>query len=1067
MFMNKTACFEIPSTLQIKKEGKDRTLKTRLFVVFLMVFILFLGLSVVRGKDRSDHHILHENYINRLTFQENVHLKGTVVDAKTGEPLVGVTIKVKGKNKGTVSGAGGKFDLQVADDATLVVSYVSYETKEVPVNGRNEIAIKLSTSAKQLNELVVTALGVKKEEAALSYSTQQVSGDDLTKVKTGNMVDALSGKVAGMSLSPSAGGLGSSAKVILRGARSANGNNQPLYVVDGVPISNGGNGKGQQNSLFGGTPEGGDGIENLNPDDIASISVLKGASAAALYGSQAQNGVILITTKQGKKGKTSIHFSSDFSMKKIAYSPKFQNGYGQTNKGSTFSWGDPLSKHYDNVDPFFRTGTNWTNSISLSAGTDKTKTYFSYANTAAKGIQPNNKLQKNNFFLHETGKFLNDKLTVDGSVTYVNQKINNNPAIGYYLNPLVSLYLFPRGQNILPYKKQYEFPEKKGVARQNWFVSGDDMRQQNPWWVANRDLTKTTRNRVILNGTLKYQFNDWLNLQVKGNLDRAVDDYVEQRYAGTDVLFNENGHGFMGQNKQTITQKYGEAILNVAAPNPDATVQVSGLVGTSIKDVVSDQTNVEGDLSTPDFFSVSNIISAYPSTSVSVGALDPTYTHTQLQSVFANVDVSYDQWLFLTLTGRNDWSSNLSYTPNVSFFYPSAGLSVILSRILDLPQFVSYGKVRGSWAQVGNTVPPYLTKVQNTQSGAGQLNFNTEQSFRTLKPEKTNSLELGTDWNFLNNRLHFSFTYYKTNTKNQYVPVIPPVASLVSKGYVNAGNIQNEGIEFTVGADIIKQNHLSWTTTINGSSNHSDIIDVDSKDGIDRFMLTDGGNAYQSRIQKGGSYGDIYGSVFKRDEKGRIIFSGSGTKTDPYIPQTQDEYGYIGNPNPKFQIGWGNTLTYKNFNLYFLFSGRFGGQVLSMTQMVLDLYGVSERTGDARDAGSVAVNGVDEDGNAVSEVDPKSWYSTTGGRQGISESGIFNASVARLREVSLGYTFPVENSVIEDLSLAITGRNLFYIYKKAPFDPELTMSTGNGMDGVDLFTQPATRNFGIKLNVTF
>lgn len=1042
--------------------------KSRSKLRFLFLFLTF-GFLQLNAAATETQGIENANNMASDKFQvKPIDLTGTVTDSVSGEALVGVTVRVKGASKGAVTDANGQYHLSgIQDDATIVISYISYKPKTIAVNGRTKIDIQLASAAQQLNELVVTALGIKKEEASLSYSLQELSGSDLNKAPTENVVESLSGKVAGMTLSPSAGGLGSSAKVLLRGARSANGNNQPLYVIDGVPISNSGNANGQPNSLFGGTPEGGGGIQNLNPSDIASISILKGASASALYGSQAQNGVILITTKQGKAGKTQIHFSSDFSIKEAAYTPDLQNKYGQSKSGSPYSWGDPINQAHNNADEFLQTGTSWKNSISLSAGNKKAQTYFSYANTASEGIQPNNSLTKNNFFLHETASFLNDKLTLDGSVTYVTQTIKNNPAIGYYLNPLVGLYLFPRGKDILPYKNQFEFPNKTGVQRQNWFIHGDDMRQQNPWWIVNKDINQTKRHRVILNGSIKYQFNDWLNIQVKGNYDRIGDDYVYKRYAGTDQLFNSNGNGNMGVNKQTVTQKYGQVLLNIAAPNQDALFQAGGMLGASIKDVVTDGTNTYGDLSTPNFFSVSNIIVGYPSNSNTVGAIEPTYIHNQLQSVFANVDLSYSDWAFLTLTGRNDWSSNLSFTPNVSYFYPSAGLSFILSRMIHLPEAISFAKIRASYAQVGNTVPAYLTNVQNTQSGAGQLNFNTEQSFRTLKPEKTKSWEFGTEWNFFKSRLHLGITYYKTNTFNQYIPVTPPVASLISTGYVNAGNIQNQGIEFIVGADVIKHPDFKWHTSINGSSNQSEIIEVDPEDGIDRFMLTDGGNSYQSRIQKGGAFGDIYGRTFKRDEKGRIVFAGSGTTDDPYIPLTNDEFGYLGNPAPDLQIGWGNTLSYKNFNLYLLFSGRFGGEVLSMTQLVTDLYGVSERSGGARENGGVAVNGVDQNGNPISKVDAESWYRTTGGRQGISEAGVYDATVVKLRSLSLGYTFNLENSFFKDLSLAITGRNLFYIYREAPFDPEITMSTGNGLSGVELFSYPAIRNVGIKLDVTF
>lgn len=932
------------------------------------------------------------------------------------------------------------------------------------VQAQNSDSLKTSN----IQEVVVTALGIKKDKASLGYSTQQLSGKDLTQVQTTNLMQSLGGKVAGMSISQSAGGLGNSVKVTLRGARSASGNNQPLYVVDGIPLTNEGNGNGQENSLFGGSPEGGDGIENLNPDDIESISILKGASAAALYGSQAQNGVILITTKQGRAGKALIQYTSNFSLQNAVYEPKFQNQYGQTNPGSTSSWGAPISKGYNNLDQFFQTGTNLINSVSLSAGSDKAKTYFSFANNSARGIQPRNTLNKNNFYLHEIAKFLNDKLTVDGSVTYVYQKIKNNPAIGFYLNPLVGLYLFPSGESISQYKDQYENPDLTGPARQNWFVQGDDLHQQNPWWVVNRDLNSTNRNRIILTGSLKYEFTDWLNLQVKGNFDRSTDDYLYQRYSGTDPLFNTNGNGNMGQNQQTVTQKYTEALLTVSDPNKDSKFQINGILGASLRDIQIDGTNIAGDLSTPDYFSVGNIIAAFPSTSNTVGAVTPNHSHSQLQSVYGSVDASYDDWAFLTITGRNDWSSNLSFTPNVSFFYPSVGLSVVLSRALSLPQAISYLKLRGTYAQVGNTVPSYLTNLQNTQSGSGQLNFNTNQSFRTLKPEKTNSYEFGWDVRFIRNRYSFSFTYYKTNTHNQFIPVTPPVASLISTGFVNAGNIQNQGIEFILGADIFKGQPFKWTATLNGSYNKNKIIDVDSKDGIDSFILTDGGgNSYQSRIVKGGAYGDIYGVTFKRDDSGKIMFSGDGSTGNPYTPLVNSAFGYLGNPNPKVQLGLENSFTYKNFNLDFLLSGRFGGQVLSITHMIMDQFGVSTDTGAARKAGSVKVNGVDGSGNAVTDVDPQTWYTSIGGRQGISETGIYSATVVRLRELSLSYKFNLKTTKVRDLSVGITGRNLFYLYKKAPFDPELTMSTGNGLSGVDLFTQPATREIGIKLSVSF
>ena len=995
-------------------------------------------------------------------------VSGTVKD-ESGQPMAGVSIQIKGTNKGTITEDNGAFTLEVPDDATLVVSYVGYQTQEVSVAGQNILAITMKPlPGSGLQDLVVTALGVKQTQKSLSYNVQSVSSDQLNTVKTDNMMNSLNGKVAGLTISPSASGVGGSAKVILRGSRSANGNNQPLYVIDGVPITNSANANGQQNGTFGGGPDGGDGISNLNPEDIESISVLEGASAAALYGSQAQNGVILITTKKGKAGNATIQVNSSFSLDHIAYEPELQNNYGPTDGTGFQSWGDKITgSTRNNLDEFFQNGTNWTNSVSFSAGSEKAQTYLSYANVTARGTEPGNKLSRNNFNFRETGHFLNNKLTVDGNVMFVNQKINNSPALGLYLNPLTGLYLFPRGVDIMPYKTNYLNPDSIGEARQNWPEIADI--EQNPWWILNKDISVANRNRIILSGNVKYEFTKWLNIQLRGNMDRTTDRFENDRYSGTSKVFDANGNGYMNLSNQTFTQKYGDVILTINDPNPAAKFKVGGIVGASITDQKLDGLTVAGELSTRDFFSSDNTIAGLAgSTVVTLSNAKPVIpNHSQLQSIFANANLSYDNWAFLTLTGRNDWSSNLSFTPNFSYFYPSAGLSLIISQVLKMPAFVDYGKIRGTYAQVGNTVPPYLTRVQNTQNSAGQLQFNTAAPFTELKPEKTNSFEFGTDWRFFHDRLNLSLTYYKTNTRNQYIPIQPSIASLISKGYVNAGNIQNTGIEFTISGDVIKNNDFTWNSGFNGSSNKNEIIDLDSKNGIDQFILTDNGNnSYQSIIAKGGSYGDIYGVVFKRDDQGKIIFSGSGTDDDPYRP-VSNGFGYLGNPNPTFQLGWNNSLQYKDFSLSFLIDGRFGGQVLSMTQMVLDQYGVSKETGDARDRGYVAVDGVDEAGNAVTKVNPKEWYGAIGSRSGISEPYIYSATVVRLREASLGYTFPVKNSFFHSIKASLIGRNLIYFYKKAPFDPELTMSTGNGLSGVDVFNQPATRYMGLSLHLTF
>lgn len=993
-------------------------------------------------------------------------ITGTVTEAGGG-PLVGVTVSIKGTKIGTQTNTDGKFSLAAKPGDVLVFSYISFETREITVGTETVINVSLTGSSKGLNEVVVTALGIRRSEKSLTYATQQVSGSALTDVKSDNLMNSVNGKVAGVTISPSASGVGGSAKVVLRGNRSAIGNNQPLYVIDGVPMSNASNANGQPNSTYGGTPDGGDGISNLNPDDIESLTVLKGASAAALYGSQAANGVIVITTKKGKSGKTDINFSSGASISKNAYEPKFQNNYGATESGSTTSFGPKLSTPAgNNLDSFYQTGTNFTNAISLVGGTDIAQTYFSYANTIARGVEPGNKLHRDNINFHETAKFLNNKLSVDGNANYITQKIENSPTIGFYTNPLTGLYLFPRGQNLAPYKENYEGAlGTNGVPTQNWPFAED--LQQNPWWIINRNTNTSTRNRILLNASVKYEITNWINIQARGSIDRTSDIYDQRYYAGTLApLAAGNGNGSYSGSNQVLNQKYGDVIVNLNLPGTSA-LKLDGLIGTSINDQFTSGINWGSGggnygLSVPNLFTIQNIQVSGPAQGVNTGSNVNTLAnnHNQIQAIFANANLSYKEWVYLTLTARNDWSSNLAYTANNHYFYPSAGLSFIISQMTKLPEAVTYAKVRGSYAEVGNTVQQYASNPINTPSANG-VTLSSLAPYPSLKPEKTKALELGLDMRFIQDKLNFSFTYYKTNTRNQSIKVVPPAPSGYSQGYVNAGNIQNQGIEFVLGYNVLKTNDFSWSTTLNGSRNVNKIIDLDAKDGINQYELTSS-NSYRSYLAKGGSFGDIYGQNLQTDAQGRILITAQG------LPMLTSNFMKIANPAPKFQLGWSNSFTYKKVSLNFLVDAKLGGQVVSVMQSILDAYGVSKVSGDARDAGGVTINGVDPNGNAVTSIDAQKWYTSIGGRNAALGQYVYSASVVRLREASLGYTFGMaKTSPVKSIRLAVTGRNLIYFYKKAPYDPEVTSSTANGLGGVDVFNQPAVRTYGFNLSATF
>jgi len=997
--------------------------------------------------------------LNGATIQVNNALKiqGVVKDA-SGQPIIGVSVLVKGTSRGTQTDVNGKFSIDANIGEVLVFGYIGYNKQEVTISSQAPLTIVLVENTNQLTEVVVTALGVKKSEKSLVYANQLVSGADLNNVKGDNLMNSLNGRVAGVDIAPSSSGVGGSVKVILRGSKSVAGTNGPLYVVDGIPITNTSNANGQPNSTYGGSPDGGDGISNLNPDDIESITVLEGASAAALYGSQAANGVILVTTKKGKVGKAEINFSSSYTNDAISYKPQFQNEYGETPNGNQ-SWGPKLStpETADNVGAFFRNGNNFTNAINFSSGSEAAQTYFSYANTYANGVQPTNSLNRNNFTFRETGHFLNNKLTVDVNTNYISQKIINTPGQGFYYNTLPGLYLFPRGVDITPYKNNYGIPQpgRNGLPTQNW-IANEDI-QQNPWWILNDNPNYGNRDRALINATVKYDVADWLNIQARGNVDRVADIFQQDLYSGTNPVLVTGDNGSFTRTEQTLTQTYGDLIANFKVPMHSA-FKIDGLVGGSITDNNTVGTNYGpgSGLLIPNVFIDQNVL-----TSGSSNVSTAPANHSQIQSIFGSLNLSYKTWAYLTVTERNDWSSTLSFTNKESYSYPSVGLSLIVSEMTKLPDFITYAKVRGSYAEVATTVGEYVTN-QTSSNGSGGVVLVQPFPNPGLKPTNTKSDEAGLDLRFLNNRLSVSYTWYKSNSYNQFIQYTPAASTGYTIGFLNAGNIQNTGMELKIGYDIAKGGDFGWNTAFNYSYNKNKIIQLDPSAPNSTIVLTGAGNnAYESVLSVGGSYGDIWGVKYERNASGQIMVNSSDA------PINSGNFVKVGNPSPKFQMGWSNTFNYKRLSLDVLVDGKFGGQVLSMTQMLMDSYGVSVASGQARDAGGVTVNAVDPSGTAVTKVDAQTWYSAVGGRSGIAEPYMYSATVVRLRSASLGYNFPFANSFVKNVRFSLIGSNLIYFYKKAPYDPEITMSTANGLGGVDVFNQPTTRRFGAQLNVTF
>jgi len=892
------------------------------------------------------------------------------------------------------------------------------------------------------------------------------------------VINNINGRIAGVTVNKSASGAGGSARVILRGQKSTR-ENQPLYVIDGVPMSNYSPAQptdvwGQGSGSGSGGRDGGDGISNINPDDIEAISVLKGAAASALYGSQGNNGVILITTKKGKSGQVKVDFSTSITADKAAYLPDLQWDYKQGNAGAasagSFSWG-PSGSSPDHVKDFFRTGSTWINSLSVSGGTDKAQTYFSYSNTSSNGILPTNNFNRHNFSVRETMKMLDDRLTLDANVIVASQKVHNRATSGLYYNPLTGLYIMPRGLSFDNFKNNFEyFSPSRNVMLQNWWninadagLTGDD-NQQNPYWVLNRNKTDDKLFRVFGSLVLKYKLTKDLSVQVRGNVDKSTTNYELKAYAGTQgTLADANGRYTL--DRQDNTQLYGDII---ATYNTQITnkVGIVATIGSSIQDLHTGYQDFYdskgGGLTFANQFNVGNINLAPGSGSTYFQAGN----RKQLQSLFASVNFNIDSKYYIDVTARNDWSSALAFTPKNNYFYPSVGGNAILSDIFKLPTTVSFAKIRAAYAQVGSDVATYSTNPLNLiRNGQLQSNDKGPLPGTFLKPELSTSTEVGTEWRFMNNHLGFDITWYKSNTKNQYFELTSTsLGTGLSTFYLNAGNIQNSGIEATVDYNNALSKNLKWNTSLNITANKNKIVELASQIPPNvNYKITDGGvNNYNLVIRKGGSFGDITGMMFLRDAAGNIVVDGTTG-----APQA-GTFGVVGNPNPKLVLGWSNAFTVKNnLSVSFLVNGRFGGKVMSITQAVLDQYGVSKASADARRNGGVDIAASKVGGGAYNgKIPAEVFFTTVGGRAGITEYYMYDATNVRLQELAVGYRLKVNSHVIKDLHISLVGKNLFFFSKKAPFDPETSMSTGNGLQGVDVFGLPSVRSFGLNIQMS-
>ncbi|RJE72773.1 SusC/RagA family TonB-linked outer membrane protein [Reichenbachiella sp. MSK19-1] len=1042
-------------------------------------------------------------------------IEGQVSDA-TGTAVIGATVIVKGNETvGSITDVNGRYSLTIPSGAEkLIMTSIGYATQEVTIGSRTVVDATLAENVKELHEVVVTALGVERETKALGYSVQEVQGDDMTEARETNMVSGLSGKVAGVQVTNSGSTIGGSARVTIRGESSLNINgNQPLFIVDGIPISNqvqGASGSGNLEVDYGNA------AGEINPDDIATVSVLKGPAAAALYGSRAANGAILITTKTGKSSKgIGITINSNTTFENPLRLPEWQNTYGQGNNGQfefvdgsgsgiadgvDESWGPKLdgqlisqfdsprnidgfrggdlnapagstitptawSPSPDNINDFFETGVTLTNSISIASSNDKGNIRLSYTNLDQKGMVPNTDLKRNTLALN-TGVNLTDKLKINASINYINTESGNRPAISYGTESLMYLWIWYGRQVNTNNLKNYWMPGMEGVQQFNYNYNYHD----NPYFTTYENTNGQSKDRVLGNVSATYKFTNELSLMVRTGTDfyNELRDrkraFSTQRfplgmYREDKLYFNERNSDFLLTYNKQLNKDFG---FTVSAG------------GNQMKQTFNYNQTVAPQLLIPGIYNFSN-----SAVNLQVSQND---TEKKINSLYGYAQFAYKNMIFLDVTGRNDWSSTLPVDNN-SYFYPSATLSAVISDMVALPSPISFVKLRGAYAQVGNDTNPYsLSNVYVSETAWGSTQAKSESSVLAnaeLKPEKTASFELGADVRLFKGRLGLDFTYYDNRTSDQIIPIALDIATGYNSRIINAGEIQNNGIELMVNATPVQlANGLTWEMGVNFTRNRSKVIEL--TEGLDTYTMTEINGAYvQARV--GERMGDIYGVGFARVEDenspyyGQIIHSAEGT------PLRGSELEKQGNYNPDWMMGIQNTLSFKGLSLGVLFDIRQGGIVVSRTktigstsgQLKETLYGRENGYDLALDGNGIISEGViqNADGSFIPnnvKVASRNWHNRYYERNNV-EAAKYDASYVKLREVKLSYTMPSKwfvSTPVRSIKVSVVGRNLALWTENPHFDPDvMAMSGGTLQPGIENMAYPSARSYGFNINI--
>lgn len=1056
---------------------------------------------------KNDYLVLYSskenNSTNEVVQQNKRVIKGLVSD-NFGDPLIGVSVLVKGTTTGTITDIDGNYSIEIPDDkATLEFSYIGYQKKTLPVVGVTSLNVVLKEDTQLLGEVVVTAMGIEREAKSLTYATQTVKSEELTRIKEPNFINSLQGKSAGLIITPNNSGAGGGAtKIVLRGQTAILGSNQPLIVLDGIPMANGMGGQTDQ-LLSGASRDGGDLLSTINPDDISSMTILKGPNAAALYGSSANNGVIIINTKSGEQGTVKVNVSSSTSVETLFMYPKAQQIYGLTPNATLEAWGpkisdltadDIASQPYCTSSPrnpvkdFFNKGLTFNNGVTLSGGTEFTRTYFSYNNTTQFGMVPNNKFSRQNFMFKESFSLFNKRVNISTSINYIHQKTTNRPVVGRVLSPLHALYRMPANVDMRYFRNHYQhtgtiedemvYDPAKGNKKllgqpiQTWYWY--DQHLNNPYWLANMLNESSIKDRIIGNLTAKVKIWKNIDYQTRFNVDMNLDNSLVTEYA-TSMRESQGKAGQYYTGSGRSTDIYNDHMLTANERINDK-IDINVAIGASLSRSYQRNHGITTVIDTtgiPNAFAPENSAQSRPGNpnGSATSATDSYDNPNWNAAIFATASLGFWDKFYIDGSYRLEWAQAFQQfvRPSggyASFDYYSAGFNVLLDKVLPWKMpVINQMKLRGSWSVVGSPIPNEVFGGQTINYTNGSYS-KPAPKFIDPQPEMTTSYEAGLEVWMFDNAFNFDITYYNSTLKNQFMRVDTKSGE---QKPVNTGKIRNYGIEFSASYRWAITPDFRWTTGFNIAYNNNKILETYQTNTGAPYIVTTGPSNFKIKYLTGGSFGDIYVNSFRRNADGSIRVNNAGDYENAVPEMASGKYEtFVGNTTSPVNLGWNNTFVWKNLSLYFLIDGKIGGKVLSLTEPDRDFYGLSERTAYDRLNGERVIQKGKEyilktlpDGQKVSV---EKYYRTVGANP--MEDYVYDATNLRLRDISVGYTFRNLFGRGRNLTAALTVKNACFIYKNAPVDPDISVSAGN-FSGIDSYSLPTTRSYGLNLKLDF